>query len=102
MSFRLPQSLTSASDREAALSAVQTEIEGEKAASLGNAGKRVEDALAALAKADDETRPGALKTAADAVWALFIQRELAGQRNQKAVMEEYGIPREVLARLGAR
>jgi hypothetical protein len=101
MSFRLPQSLTSAAAREGALSSVQAEIEGEKASALGTAGKRVEDALAALAKADDEHRLAALKTAADTVWALFIQRELAGQRDHKPLIEHYGIPKEVLVRLGA-
>ncbi len=101
-SFRLPQFPTSASDRQGALSAVQTEIEGEKAASMGNAGKRVEATLAALAKADAEARPAALKAAADAVWGLFIQRELVGQTNHKPLIAHYAIPPEVLARLGAR
>lgn len=102
MSFRLPQTLTSASARESALGAVQAEIEGEKAASMGTAGKRVEEALAAFAKADEEARPAALKAAVDAVWGLFIQRELAGQSNHKPLIAHYNIPREVLARLGAR
>ena len=102
MSFRLPQTLSSAADRRGALSAVQTEIEGEKAAAMGATGRRVEETLAALAKADDETRPAALKAAADAVWGLFIQRELAGQRDRRPIIEHYGIPPEVLARLGAR
>ena len=102
MSFRLPQTLSSAADRQGALSAVQTEIEGEKAAAMGATGRRVEETLAALAKADDEARPAALKAAADAVWGLFIQRELAGQRDRRPIIEHYGIPPEVLARLGAR
>lgn len=102
MSLRPPTSPTGLSARESALGAVQAEIEGEKAASMGTAGTRVEQALAALAKADDEARPAALKVAADAVWSLFIQRELAGQINHKPLIAYYGIPREVLARLGAR
>ena len=52
--------------------------------------------------APEADRPAALKAAADAVWGLFIQRELMGQRNQKPLIEHYGIPKEVLARLGAR
>jgi hypothetical protein len=102
MSFRLPQSFSSASAREGALTAIQAEIEGEKAASMGIAGSRVEAALVALAKADDEARPAALKAAADAVWGLFIQRELVGQTDHKPLIAHYGIPKEVLARLGAR
>lgn len=101
-SFRLPQSFSPVSARQGALSAIQTEIEGEKATSMGAAGKRVEETLAALAKADDETRPAALKAAADAVWGMFIQRELVGQTNHKPLIAHYGIPPEVLARLGAR
>ena len=80
------------------LSALEARM-GEAGALMASARART---LAALAKADDEARPAALKTAADAVWALFIQRELAGQRNQKAIIDAYGIPPEVLARLGAR
>lgn len=102
MSFRLPRLPTSASARDSAQAAVRAEIQDEKASSLGTSGKRVETALAALAKADDEARPAALKAAADAVWGLFIQRELVGQRDHRGVIAEYGIPREVLARLGAR
>ena len=40
--------------------------------------------------------------AATAVWYYFIQREACGIRNQKPAIEHYGIPREVLMRLGAR
>lgn len=101
MSLRLPQSLfTARTDPFDA--GLQTELLAEQAASLGRAGTRVETTLAALAMADDAARPAALKTAADAVWALFIQRELMGQRNQKPLIEHYGIPKEVLVRLGAR
>lgn len=40
--------------------------------------------------------------AADAVHAYFIQREFCGLRRHDGVIREYGIPREVLVRLGAR
>jgi len=103
MSLRLPQTLsTTASSVEVFDAGLQTELMAEKAASLGRAGKRVEKTLAALRDASADDRPAALKDAADAVWALFIQRELMGQRNQKPLIEHYGIPKEVLARLGAR
>lgn len=79
------------------------EIAAEKAASLGRAGERVEKALAALlACAPNEAgRPGLVKAAADSVYAYFIQRELCGLRRHHDAVREYGIPREVLARLGA-
>ena len=43
-----------------------------------------------------------VKQTADAVWAYFIQRELCGLRRHDDAIREYGIPREVLVRLGAR
>jgi len=103
MSLRLPQSLsTSASAVEMFDAGLQTELMAEKAASLGRAGKRVEKTLAALRDASADDRPAALKDAADAVWSLFVQREICGQRDQKPVIEIYGIPKDVLVRLGAR
>jgi hypothetical protein len=41
-----------------------------------------------------------LSEAADLVWAFMIQRELCGFRNWEAVVKDYGIPREVLNRVG--
>ncbi|MDO9222303.1 MAG: hypothetical protein Q7U20_01155 [Caulobacter sp.] len=102
MSLRMPQTLSSGLAFETGESVLQTELMAEQAASLGRAGKRVEKTLAALRGASAESRPDALKDAADAVWSLFIQRELCGQRDQKTVIDVYGIPKEVLARLGAR
>ncbi len=83
--------------------ALDYEIAGEMAAALGSAGRKVEKALAALGRCapDDPGRPMALKRAAAAVHAYFIQRELCGMRRHEAVIREYAIPREVLARLGA-
>ena len=49
-----------------------------------------------------EGREALLKAAAEAVWALFIQREACGMRDQKPVIADLGIPRAVLVRLGAR
>lgn len=34
-------------------------------------------------------------------WALFVQRELCGFRDQQDVIKQYGIPGAVLVRLGA-
>lgn len=103
MSLRLPQTLSSSAlSVEAFDAGLQAELLAERAASLGRAGRRVEKTLAALREASDEDRPAALKDAADAVWSLFVQREICGQRDQKPVVEIYGIPKEVLVRLGAR
>lgn len=42
-----------------------------------------------------------LKTAANAVWSYFVQRELCGMRDHRWVINDYGITDDVLARLGA-
>ena len=82
------------------------ELNEERGYALGVAGRRVEKALDALRAFDAapgaaEARPPLLKEAATAVWYYFIQREACGIRNQKPAIEHYGIPREVLMRLGA-
>jgi len=103
VSLRLPQTLSSsASSVEVFDAGLQVELMAEKAASLGRAGRRVETTLAGLREAAVDDRAAALKAAADAVWSLFVQREICGQRDQRPVIDVYGIPKEVLARLGAR
>ena len=80
------------------------EIMGEKAASLGRAGEKVERSLAALRahEGSPADRAAVLRTATQAVHAYFIQRELCGLRRHDDVIREYCIPREVLVRLGAQ
>lgn len=83
--------------------AFNNELVAERAASLGRAGKAVEFAMARLnATADGADREARLKDAAAAVWAFFVQREVCGFRDQSGVIAHYGIPKSVLARLGAR
>ena len=82
------------------------EIQEERANALGMAGRKVELALEALRSfgpevGSAEERAVLLKAAAKAVWHYFIQREACGIRNQRPAIEHYGIPGEVLARLGA-
>ncbi len=79
------------------------EIQEERGYALGRAGERVEQALAALKafEGSEDGRAPLLKEAATAVWYYFIQREACGIRNQRPAIEHYGIPREVLMRLGA-
>ncbi len=86
------------------LDTLDHELAGEMATSLGRAGRRVVEALAALEAHEirDETRNALRKAAADAVHAYFIQRELVGLRRHHDAIADYGIPAEVLARLGAR
>jgi hypothetical protein len=84
------------------VSPLEAEVMAEQAAALSYSGRRVEAALAALyGPGDAADRPQRLKAAADAVYGFFIQREIIGMRDHRGVIEHYGIPREVLARLGA-
>jgi hypothetical protein len=103
----MPQSFLRRLGVEPGDAVLNYEIMGEQAASLGRAGRKVELALAALKGADDEARPACLKAASDAVWAFLIQREIlglsrGGLRDRDRVVAEYAIPREVMARFGAR
>jgi hypothetical protein len=104
MSVRLPGIAASSGASEAALNAVDTEIIGEIASSLGNAGRKVESSMQKLRlhAGDDESRALLVKAATEAVYAYFVQRELCGLRRHDDVIREYGIPREVLVRLGAK
>ena len=86
------------------LDTLDHELAGEMATSLGRAGRRVAETLAALGAhpARDEARITLRRAAADAVHAYFIQRELVGLRSHRDAIRDYAIPDEVLARLGAR
>jgi hypothetical protein len=103
-SLRMPQSLRTRLGVETGETVLRYELLEEQASSLGRAGRKVETALAALSAcaAGDEARAAALKAAADAVWSFLVQREVMGLRDRAQVIAQYGIPREVLARLGAR
>ena len=86
---------------EAGTAAIEHEIAGERASSLGAAERNVIEALAALNAASDD-RSARLDRARDAVWAYFVQRELIGFRRHNDVIQELNIPAQVLAGLGAK
>lgn len=105
MAVRLPD-LTALSRRHDLLvNPLDAEIVAEKAASLGHHGHLVENALTALRAFDPNGDPDArrelVRKAAQEVWAFFVQRELCGLRDQREIIRFYGIPQEVLVRLGA-
>ena len=106
MTFRLPQSLSAGHRVETGVDVLHYEIAQQKAETLGALGGQVEAALARLkaldaAEAPDPAKRSALlDEAADRVWSLMIQRELCGLRHWDAVVKAYGIPREVLNRMG--
>src|SRR6188768_2793943 len=92
--------------------AIDHEIAQEKAESLGLAGQRLEAALRELRDYDASTtsQPDAtgaarnrlVARAADRLLAVIIQRESHGLRDPDYVVKFYSVPREIVARLGAR
>lgn len=85
---------------------IEAEVMAEKASSLGYHGRQVEQAMAALRAFDEgrgsrEERVVLLRAAARAVWKYFVQREACGMRDHRDAIRLYGIPGEVLVRLGA-
>jgi len=103
MVVRLPGNGPSLSAGANALAAIDTEIVAEIASSIGHAGRRVESLMNRLRQAGEgEERAALVRAGAEAVYAYFVQRELCGFRRHEDVIREYGIPREVLVRLGAK
>jgi hypothetical protein len=98
----MPQSLAKRLGVETGEAVLRYELLEEQAASLGRSGRKVEQALAALRAHEGEGRAEVLKAAADAVWGFLVQREVMGLRDRTRIVAEYDIPKEVLARIGAR
>ena len=106
MSSDLPARIAAARYADAGFNVLEGELLAEKASSLGHHGRLVEKAMAALrafdaAPGDANERLRLVKAAAREVWAFLVQRELCGLRDQKQVIKDYGIPGDVLVRLGA-
>src|ERR1041385_6151347 len=78
---------------------IEKELQAERAAAHGRAGKRLEDALAALA---NNTRDlDLIDEAATAAWYYMITRESMRMYDHKAAFAIYGVPDYVLARVAA-
>ncbi len=92
--------------------AIDQEIAQEKAESLGLAGRRFETALRDLRDYDASapkdgdahaaTREALVARAADRLLAVIVQRESHGLRDPSYVFKFYSVPKEIVARLGAR
>lgn len=100
MSLRNSLDLIRAIRPDAGTAAIEHEILGERASSLGAAEQRVIKAIAALC-ASQSDRPQRLAEARQVVWEYFVQRELIGFRRHTDVIQDLQIPSEVLAGLGA-
>jgi hypothetical protein len=83
------------------LSVIEQELHHERAIALGEAGKKVEVALAELA-AGVPGVPEAelLDAAATAVWHYIIGRESLGMYDHREALAIYGVPARVMARVG--
>ena len=85
---------------------LEYEIAQEKASALGRLGRRLETALAALAAcprtatSDRKIRDSLVEQAGYALWLFIVQREACGLNNSAQVMQDYGVPNEVYARMG--
>ena len=82
---------------------LECEIAQERASGLG---RRLEAALTALAacprtaNSDRKIRDSLVEQAGYALWLLAVQREACGLNKIDHVMQEYGVPNEVCARMG--
>jgi hypothetical protein len=103
MSLRMPQHLSTSPRPETGVSVLEAELQAERAAALGRLGRDLEISLAALSAVSmgDPVRADAVKSAADAVWRYFVQREACGMLNHDHPIAHYAIPQEVLARVGS-
>ena len=89
--------------------ALQEEFARERAQALGRIAGRMEGALADLracdegvAPADGLTREDLAATAAEWVWYYVVQRETMGWYRHEEALRFYGVPAEVVARMGPR
>ena len=85
---------------------LQYEIAEERVSALGRLGRRLEAALTALAacprttNSDRKIRDGLVEQAGYALWLFVVQREACGLNKIDHVIQVYGVPNEVLARMG--
>ena len=92
--------------RRSGFATLEYELAQEKASALGRLGRRLEAALAALAAcpptatSDRKIRNRLVEQAGYALWLLVVQREACGVTGTAQVMQDYGVPSEVFARMG--
>jgi hypothetical protein len=100
---------------ESPTAALDNELAQEKASALGRLGRQLEASLAALTEFDAQHRPGTERTveagrkraalvaaAGTTLWHFVVQREACGLRDGSQIFRLYGVPAEVVARMGAR
>ena len=92
--------------RDSGYATLQYEIAEERASALGRIGRRLEAALTALAacsrtaNSNRNIRDGLVEQAGYALWLFVVQREACGLNKIDHVIQVYGVPNEVVARMG--
>ena len=88
---------------------IESQFAGEAAASLANSGRRLRRTLDALHRHDAEpraeqasARAALIDDAADAFWCFVVHRETLGLVDQQYIVREYGVPAEVVKRMGPK
>jgi hypothetical protein len=104
--LRTPTSLAEPQHVDTGEAVLRFELLEELDAAVSRAERRVEQALAALqsheaAEADPALRAQLLDSAADAVWRLIVQHEACDVTDHSLLLQRFGVPPAVLARLGA-
>lgn len=79
------------------MTVIEKELEGERASSLGEAGKRLENALLALGESSDDEL---VYEAATAVWYYLIVRESLRMFDHEQALKFYDVPDRVMAQVG--
>ena len=104
--LRLPQHLAEPSHVDTGEATLRFDLLEEIDSAVGHTERDVERTMQALRTHDGdgpnvETRQVLLDAAADAVWRLIVQHEAGDLTDHRVLIARYGIPAEVMARLGA-
>lgn len=104
--LRLPQHLTDEPHVDSGEARLKFDLLEDIDAGLSRCEREVERALEALRAHDSDPGDPALRSqlldrAADAVWRLFVQREAGDLADHQPLIERFGIPQDVLARVGS-
>jgi hypothetical protein len=104
--LRLPQHLADQPHVDTGEARLKFDLLEDIDAGLSRSEREVERAIEALHEHDVELgdpaiRSRLLDSAADAVWRLFVQREAGDLTDHQPLIQRFGIPHDVLARVGS-
>lgn len=85
---------------------IEVGVRGDTAVSLGHAGRKLTQAVQAMAAFDrrgigpERERKALLHAAADALWALVVQREMIGLTDNRDLSHTFGVTAEMWGLMG--